>query len=986
MQKDYIDLQELTKNSSLYYFLIKPDFIAFTSFTSAFISLFILAGYPLWVSLIISSLIALYIRFAVPEGDEGMPHISRIFGMMLARHKQHRGNEHIGINYFNLGKNEYLSDTEVQEKVQSFEMSLVKNLIKYIPLIGPKLIKPNEDYSHIATVLGILGIRSNIIKLKDNKWVGIFKITTSHSSSSPSDREFLEKQFQYLLNLLHSRGLEFQVFFNKQHITKKYFENYFTNLDAKVVSQQVDILKKMHVKSIENEYFDTTITSNLELHIAIYMSSSNKILNNSYKNLETWDFVYLEVTNILEELNRIEGFRVKQLSNLELKSFIAKLYMPQEAQLNSENLVSKEILKRSDTKEKASNSNETNKLIKTMSKLFKYLKQNKDNSLEHLGSDCLNYLPQTIKFDAHGEFVNVDDYFETTIAIPTNNKIVSNKIVKSLASYDFVTNITYRCVPLNKNRFVNKLELKDRNERNDLAEFQLQKDKAGGVSKRRISEIHSYLEEIISDTDKEVFQTYLLFNITANTRETLKEQVTLLKHNLYNLLGIKVHQALHTQKYYYLASKVSANMYTRNVLPMDSMRLSKFMPIPWYTFSDNKGFLLGKSSHTGEPTFFDPANFDVAESGSAILLAKTRHGKSALLKQWLIRSTFIGYKNVIIDNTGEYTARVAKELGYKIYKIGTEHVKINPFQLFINSKSSNKKTILEIRDAQINDILIPTFSLLLENINFKTGLLDKLLHFFYNGCDNPNMGEFVKFLKGYIEQLEKLGDDTEKAVVEEWLDEIIRYDTGSLRNVFGDSNDFKQLHKQHGIVFDISELDSTKCKDSQKHLTAIMHIIVANLWLMAKIQREPRFVFIDEAHHFLGSESTALYLAKLAKEGGKDQLYPIVSTQDLSDFLSNELAKKIITNVYTKIYGRLDHINAEYQKVLAVPDEIVKKLQTLKIGEFYIQRKSESMVFQTEFLTKWEELICDTQKSDYRMPVELPINVINLGKYNSHTF
>src|SRR5579859_5855023 len=105
--------------------------------------------------------------------------------------------------------------------------------------------------------------------------------------------------------------------------------------------------------------------------------------------------------------------------------------------------------------------------------------------------------------------------------------------------------------------------------------------------------------------------------------------------------------------------------------------------------------------------------------------------------------------------------------------------------------------------------------------------------------------------------------------------------------------------------------------------------IIANLWIMAQVKRESMFVFVDEAHYILASDETSSYLATMAKDGRKDKIYLVLSTQDPHDFIDNKNGERVIANTFTKIYGKLEDIPERYLKFLDINDQLARIIKDL---------------------------------------------------------
>src|SRR5258708_16681375 len=81
-----------------------------------------------------------------------------------------------------------------------------------------------------------------------------------------------------------------------------------------------------------------------------------------------------------------------------------------------------------------------------------------------------------------------------------------------------------------------------------------------------------------------------------------------------------------------------------------------------------------------------------------------------------------------------------------------------------------------------------------------------------------------------------------------------------------------------------------------------MYLLSSLVWYLSnQVSSRKKMLFIDEAHNLLIDTDVAVFYRKLVKQARKRNMGVVSITQDIQDFLDNDLGKAIITNSETKI-------------------------------------------------------------------------------------
>lgn len=182
-------------------------------------------------------------------------------------------------------------------------------------------------------------------------------------------------------------------------------------------------------------------------------------------------------------------------------------------------------------------------------------------------------------------------------------------------------------------------------------------------------------------------------------------------------------------------------------------------------------------------------------------------------------------------------------------------------------------------------------------------------------------------------------------------DDIAVLDKGSLKGVFNTEREI-QLDNDL-IVFNLSPLGETEEK------APAMYLLSSLVWHLANnISEKKKMLFIDEAHNLLVDTDVAVFYRKLVKQARKRNMGVVSITQDLQDFLDNDLGKAIITNSETKILLKQSYATIPLmENIFPMADEEKRQLGELEIGEMVLYRQNEHMRADIIALPFEEEII-----------------------------
>lgn len=346
---------------------------------------------------------------------------------------------------------------------------------------------------------------------------------------------------------------------------------------------------------------------------------------------------------------------------------------------------------------------------------------------------------------------------------------------------------------------------------------------------------------------------------------------------------------------------------------LQSSAVAYLTPFVAKQIHDPKGIFLGVNRYHNSLVFVNPFTIDERNinNSNINIFGQSGMGKSVTAKLIATRLYKRGTQIIIIDPEGEYI-QFAKAMGGEVIDFSRDNG-MNPFS--INSKDRN-----DLLDHI--GVLKTFFKFFIRPQRYDGAVLDKILVNLYEDYPDvkPTFNKFLKALKGT-----KMYDD------------ISVLDKGSLKGVF---NSDREIHLDNDfIVFNLAPLGETEEK------APAMYLLSSLIWYLSnQVSDRKKMLFIDEAHNLLIDTEVAIFYRKLVKQARKRNMGVVSITQDLQDFLDNDLGKAIITNSETKIILKQSYATIPLmENIFPMTNEEKRQLGELEIGEIVLYRQNEHM-------------------------------------------
>jgi type IV secretory pathway VirB4 component len=264
------------------------------------------------------------------------------------------------------------------------------------------------------------------------------------------------------------------------------------------------------------------------------------------------------------------------------------------------------------------------------------------------------------------------------------------------------------------------------------------------------------------------------------------------------------------------------------------------------------------------------------------IFATSGAGKSYFVKLEALRSLMLGTEIIVIDPESEYKA-LAEAVGGEFISFSFDSPsKINPFDL--SQVYDEKENSLGLKILSLHSL----FKVIMGSLTpIQEALLDRAIVMAYRGKGITQDPMTQRREPPLMEDLYKalVGMETPDAM--DLAARLEKYVKGSFVGIFDQQTNVDI--KNPFTVFSV--------KDLQDALRPIaMFIILDYIWTRVKKDLKRRVLIVDEAWHMMRYADSAQFLWSVVKRARKYFLGLTTITQDVEDFLAQDIGKAIVTN------------------------------------------------------------------------------------------
>ncbi|MDD5569225.1 MAG: ATP-binding protein [Candidatus Pacebacteria bacterium] len=426
------------------------------------------------------------------------------------------------------------------------------------------------------------------------------------------------------------------------------------------------------------------------------------------------------------------------------------------------------------------------------------------------------------------------------------------------------------------------------------------------------------LRDRLQTAQEKMFKFGLYITIYVDAKEDLEKWETSLRSVLESRL-IYIQPALLQQK----EGLLSCFPYNSDLLEihntLNTTPLSSLFPFISFDLSSNEGILFGLNKHNNSLVLFDRFSL---ENANMVIFAKSGSGKSYAVKLEILRSLMLGTECIIIDPENEYKV-LAESVSGSFFKISlSSDTHINPFDLPALVEGDDPEDI--IRSNVIN--LVGLMRIMLGGLSpEEDAIMDRALMETYAAKDITPSSDPAKWKQNtpIMSDLESVLETMQGG--ESLLERLRKFTKGTYASFFNTQSTI-DMNKQL-VVFGI--------RDMEDQLRPIaMFIVMRHIWNTIRASLKKRILVIDEAWWMMKEADGASFLYGICKRARKYWLGVTTITQDVSDFISSEYGKPIITNSSIQLLLKQSPASIDLvQKTFNLTDQEKYLLLEVPVGE-----------------------------------------------------
>ncbi|MDD3474522.1 MAG: ATP-binding protein [Candidatus Dojkabacteria bacterium] len=386
------------------------------------------------------------------------------------------------------------------------------------------------------------------------------------------------------------------------------------------------------------------------------------------------------------------------------------------------------------------------------------------------------------------------------------------------------------------------------------------------------------LQDSIAEGSEKFFHFAMYITIYAPNKELLEKYSRNVTSTL-AAMNVTAKQATLLQEAGFISTQPLGLDKMRITRNMDTTSLATTFPFVTSELTMDHGIMYGLNLHNNSLVVFD--RFDL-ENANSVVFATSGAGKSYFVKLEAIRSLMMGTEIIVVDPEREYEELCKSVDGLYVSFSQDQGQKMNPFELSgIQDEGDD-----ELRMKMLS--LLGFFKVMFGGLtNVESSILDRALILTYRekgitydprtqSNTPPMLEDLYKVLKGMAEnEAHNLARRMEKYIV------------GSGAGIFNEASNF-EINNPF-TVFSV--------RDLQEELKPLaMYLMLDFIWTRIRKDQKRRLLIVDEAWYMMQSEDSAKFMYSIAKRARKYYLGLTTITQDVADFMNNDMGKVIISN------------------------------------------------------------------------------------------
>lgn len=478
-----------------------------------------------------------------------------------------------------------------------------------------------------------------------------------------------------------------------------------------------------------------------------------------------------------------------------------------------------------------------------------------------------------VNFDS----IRIGDVYYRTLFVAGYPRFVVPGWLEPLINFDHSLDISFYIYPTEARTVLDDLRRKITEMEAELSTDAQRGKILNPSTEAKLEDAKALQEQLVKGIER-FYQFSFYITIPAANEDELNSITRRLESTLASVLVNAKHATLDMSKGFLSSAPYGkdALTITRN---MDTTSLATTFPFTTAELSSDTGILYGINSQNDSFIIFDRFSL---ENSNLTVFATSGAGKSFFVKLESLRSLMMGAEIITIDPENEYRA-LAEAVGgeYIDFSFGSS-AKINPFDLSqIYEKGENQLGLKILTLHSLFKVIMGTLSASQE------ALLDRALINAYRAKGITQDPATQDKEPPLIEDLYKALIGMETAEAMDLAARIEKFVKGSYVGIFDQQTNIDI--KNPYTVFSVRDIQDT--------LRPIaMFVILDFIWTKVRRDVKKRLLVVDEAWHMMRYPDTAQFLWSIVKRARKYYLGLTTITQDVEDFLSQDIGKAVVTN------------------------------------------------------------------------------------------
>lgn len=483
--------------------------------------------------------------------------------------------------------------------------------------------------------------------------------------------------------------------------------------------------------------------------------------------------------------------------------------------------------------------------------------------------------PQSVEVDF--DYIKVNDVYFRTLFVGGYPRFVTPGWLEPVVNLDTSLDISFYIYPVDGKSVLDDLRRKIAEMEAEMTTDIERGKLVDPVTQAKLEDAQALQEQLVKGIER-FYEFAFYITIPANSVEELNQITKQVESQLGSLMIVSKHAMLDMQDGFLATAPFGIDRLniTRN---MDTTSVATTFPLTSTELSSDRGVLYGMNSQNESFIIFD--RFSLPNANMSIF-ATSGAGKSYFVKLEALRSLMTGVETIVIDPESEYKS-IAEAVGGEYISFSyNSSAKINPFDLSqIREQGENQLglKILSLHSLMrvIMGAITPT----------QDAILDRALIMTYKAkgitMDPETQGKEPPLMEDLYKTL--IGMEVAEAL--DLAARIEKYVKGSFVGIFDQQTNINIINPF--TVFSV--------KDLQDALRPIaMFIILDYIWTRVKKNLKKRILIVDEAWQMMKYPDTAQFLWSVVKRARKYYLGLTTITQDVEDFLGQDIGKAIVTN------------------------------------------------------------------------------------------